>query len=139
MESEMVFAGTNYLAILIAAIAAFVFGALYYGALAEPWKRAAGISTDLPKPGASGFVLTFIAELAMAWIMAGLIGHLGPGQVTLKNGLISAGIIWFGFLLTSTTISHRYQGKPWRLTLIDAGHWLGVALILGGVIGGLGV
>lgn len=61
----------------------------------------------------------------------------GTGHV--KNGLISAGIVWFGFLLTSTVISDRYQGKPWTLTLIDAVHWLGVALILGGVIGGFGV
>lgn len=134
----MVFAGTNYLAILIAAVAAFAFGAVYYSALAEPWKRAAGISADRAKSVTGIFIFTFFAELAMAWIMAGLIGHLGPGQVTLKNGLISAGIVWFGFLLTSTAISHRYQGKPWKLTLIDAGHWLGVALILGGVIGGLG-
>lgn len=67
----MVFAGTNYLAVLVAAIAAFAFGAVYYGVLSEPRKRAAGI-----------FILAFIAELAMAWIMAGLIGHLGPGQVT---------------------------------------------------------
>jgi len=135
----MVFAGTNYLAVLIAAVAAFAFGALYYSVLAGPWKRAAGVSSSSPKPAAATFVLTFVAELAMAWIMAGMIGHLGPGQVTLKNGLISAGIVWFGFLLTSTVISQRYQGKPWTLTLIDAGHWLGVALILGGVIGGFGV
>jgi hypothetical protein len=36
-------------------------------------------------------------------------------------------------------INHRHERFGWDLVLIDAGHWLGVALILGGVIGGFGV
>lgn len=39
----MAFAGMNYLAVLIAAIAAFVIGAIYYGVLGKPWMTAARI------------------------------------------------------------------------------------------------
>ena len=37
----MEFGGISYLAVLIAAIVAFVFGAVYYGALGKPWMKAA--------------------------------------------------------------------------------------------------
>ena len=75
----------------------------------------------------------------MAWVLAGIIGHLGTDQVTAMNGLISATFVWFGFVLTSLTVNHRFQGATTSLTLIDGGHWLGVLLVQGLVIGLLGV
>ena len=75
----------------------------------------------------------------MAYVLAGVLGHLGPGQVTLLNGVISALFVWAGFIATTITVNQRYQGFGWTLTLIDAGHWLGVALIMGAIIGWWGV
>ena len=53
--------------------------------------------------------------------------------------VISGFFIWLGFLATATAVNQRYEGFGWTLTLIDAGHWLGVALIMGAVIGAFGV
>jgi hypothetical protein len=39
----MNFAGMNYLAIVVAAVAAFAFGAAWYSALSKPWIRATRI------------------------------------------------------------------------------------------------
>ena len=134
----MDFGGMNYLAILVAAVAAFAFGALYYGLLGKPWMKAARIKPEEAKPSPSLFVTSFVAELVMAWVLAGVIGHLGTGQVTLWNGVVSGAFIWLGFMATSMAVNHRYQGFGWDLTLIDAGHWLGVAVLMGGVIGWFG-
>ena len=38
----MTFAGVNYLAVLISAVAAWVAGAAWYTALAKPWMAALG-------------------------------------------------------------------------------------------------
>ena len=38
----MTFAGINYLAVVIAALAGFGFGAVYYMSLASPWMDAIG-------------------------------------------------------------------------------------------------
>lgn len=38
----MVFGGINYIAVLVAAVAAFAFGAVYYMTLAKPWIAAVG-------------------------------------------------------------------------------------------------
>lgn len=135
----MQFAGTNYTAVLVAAVAAWLFGALWYTALSKPWLRAARIDPATMKRSATPFVVSFIAELVMATVIAGAVAHLGPGQVTLRNGVISALILWAGFIATTLAVNHRYQGFGWDLTLIDAGHWLGVALVMGAVIGWMGV
>lgn len=85
----MDFAGLNYLAILVAAIAAFMFGAIYYGALGKPWMKAARIKPEDARMEPSLFITSFLAELIMAWVLAGVIGHLGAGQVTFWNGVVS--------------------------------------------------
>ncbi len=136
----MAFAGMNYLAIGLAAIAGYVFGAVYYMALSKPW-LAASEKTEADIKNGSGvlpFVLAFVAAIVMAHMLAGILGHLGPGQVTLRNGLISAAFIWVGFVATTTTVNYAFQGRKAALTLIDSVHWLGVLLIQGAVIGALG-
>ena len=40
-------------------------------------------------------------------------------------------------VMTTQIVNHRFQGLSWNLTLIDGGHWLGVLLVQGIVIGWL--
>ena len=137
----MVFGGINYLAIVIATLASFGFGAIYYMTLAKPWMAAIGRTQEEMKAASSKtpFVVTIVAELLMAWVLAGALGHLGPGQVTLRNGLISAFILWGGFVVTTMAVNHAYEGAKRTRTIIDGAHWLGVMLIQGLVIGLFGV
>ena len=134
----MSFAGINYLAILLAAIAGFAFGAVYYMLLSKPWLKAARINPSTMKMSVVPFIVSFVALLVMAHVLAGAVGHLGPGQVTLRNGIISGLFLWAGFSFTTMAVNHRYQGFGWKLTFIDGLHWLGVAVIMGAVIGGMG-
>ena len=133
----MNFAGMNPAAIGIAAVAAFLWRALYYRAVRTASMRAGRMATARPTAGL--FLTALIAEGIMAWVLAGTLGHLGVGQVTLKNGLISALFVWLGFMATTLSVNHRFQGFGWGLVLADAVHWLGAALIMGAVIGGIGV
>ncbi|MEW5965158.1 MAG: DUF1761 domain-containing protein [Pseudomonadota bacterium] len=136
----MAFAGINHLAVVLAAAASFIFGGIWYGVLSSAWMEAAGVRPeDMKRPDGSPvfapYITTFVALLVMAYMLAGIIGHLGMGQVTLRNGLISAGFIWGGFVLTALVVNHAFQGRSKTLTLIDGGHWLGVLLVQGAVIG----
>ena len=135
----MDFGGISYLAVLLAAVAGFAVGSVYYGLLAKPWMKAARIDPQEAVMSPALFATSFIAELVMAWVLAGVIGHLGSGQVTVGNGLIAGAFVWLGFMATTVTINQRYQGFGWDLTLIDTGHWLLVALAMGAVIGWMGV
>ncbi len=139
----MAFAGLNYWAIVVAAAASFLFGGVWYGVLAKPWMAALGKTEaeikSAGRPMPLLFGITIVAQLIMAWVLAGLIGHLGAGQVTLRTGLISGAFVWLGFVATALAVNHGYQGNKWSLTVIDGGHWLGVLLIQGAAIGLIGV
>jgi hypothetical protein len=132
----MPFAGISYLAVIAAAVIAYVFGAVWYMALARHWMKASGFS-EPPKPAAAPFAIAFVAQLVIAYFLAGLIGHLG--DVTVTRSLITAFFVWLPFVLAPMIVNHRFQGLTWRLTLIDGGHWLGVLLIMGLVVGFIGV
>lgn len=138
----MVFGGMSYLAILIAGVAGFVFGAIYYTVLAKYWMAAIGkteadMQVERKKP--LPYIIAIVSQILMAWVLAGLMGHLGDGQVTLRNGVISAIFVWFGFIATSMAVNHAFQGQKARLSVIDGGHWLGVLIVQGAVIGAMGV
>jgi hypothetical protein len=141
----MQFAGINYPAVLTAAVASFMFGGFYYKLLSGPWIRAARLDeatvSASHKRGATTWLMAiaFAAQLLMAFVLAGVIAHLGPGQVTLRNGSISALFVWAGFVATTITVNHGFQLRLGSLTLIDGGHWLGVLAIQGAVIGLIGV
>lgn len=139
----MAFAGLNYTAVLLAAIASFIFGGIWYGLFAEQWLAAAHVRPEAVRgdgrAAVTPYVVAFVAQLVMAYVLAGMIGHLGQGQVTLRNGLISGAFIWGGFVFTALLVNHAFQGARRTLTLIDGGHWLGVLLIQGAIIGWMGV
>jgi hypothetical protein len=137
----MTFAGINYLAVIIAAIVGFAAGAAWYMALGKPWMEAHGFTQESMKANQSPvpFIIAFVANLVMAWMLAGIIGHLGIGEVNLKNGVISGALIWFGFVLTTIAVNYSFGKRSMKLLAIDAGHWLAVLALQGAVIGLMGV
>jgi Protein of unknown function (DUF1761) len=141
----MTFAGVNYLAILIAAIVAWVAGAVWYMSLGNIWTAAQGLTPERlqeqkSKPGAYlPFIYCFLAELVMAWVLAGLVAHLGPGQVTALNGAVSGAFCWLGFVVTTLFVGTTFAMRDMRLVWIDGGHWLIVLLLMGAIIGLMGV
>jgi hypothetical protein len=133
----MTFAGMNYLAILIAAVAAFAWGAIYYMTLSKQWLAAVGRVE--PNKSPVPFVISFVALVVMSWVLAGTLGHLGPGQVTVKNGVISGLFLWLGFVITTLSVNYAFGQRRPMLTVIDGIHWLGVLVVQGAVIGAMGV
>jgi hypothetical protein len=137
----MTFAGINYLAILIAAVAGFAWGAAYYMTLSKQWLAAVGKTKEdmAGKRSPVPFILSFVGLLVMSWVLAGLIGHLGSGQVTAKNGIVSALFVWLGFVVTTVFVNNAYPGRRYSLSVIDSVHWLGALVIQGAIIGAMGV
>ncbi len=135
----MGFGDLNYLAVVIATVAAFIFGAVYYGVLGKPWMKAAKIDPAEAKMSVSIMATGFICQFVMAVLLAGLIGHLGAGDPTVRTSIVTGFFVWLGFMVTTMIVNQRFQGFGWMLSLIDGVHWLGVALIMGAIIGWMGV
>ncbi len=138
----MAFAGINYLGVIVAAILAFVFGGIWYGMLGKLWMAALGkteAEIKARRMEVAPLIITFIAMLVMAWMLAGLIGHFGAGELTVRNGMISGACVWLGFVITTQAANHAFQGQKRMLTVIDGGHWLGVLVVQGAALGAIGV
>ena len=136
----MTFTGVNYIAVIIAALAGFGLGAIWYMVLAKPWMHAVG-KTEADRPQGSAqvvpFAIAIVALLIMAWMLAGVMGHLG--DITIRGGVISGFFVWLGFVITTMGVNHAFSGAKPMLTLIDGGYWLAVLLFQGAVIGAFGV
>jgi hypothetical protein len=139
------FLHVNYLAIVIAAAAAWLFGAAYYGLFAKAWLAALGTAAEAIEQDAAGksrvlqagpFILSFVAEFVMAYVLYGLLLHLAAWSV--RGGVISGVLCWAGFVLTTVMVNNTFPGRKPMLTVIDAGHWLGVLVIMGAILGWIG-
>jgi hypothetical protein len=141
----MAFLSVNWVSILLAAAAAWLFGGAYYTALSGPWLAAMGKTMEqctaeqaaksaIAK--AAPFILAFAGELIIAWAIYGILLHMN--MFTLRAGMISAAVCWFGFVLTTMTVNNAFCGRKPMLTVIDGIGWLGAMLIVGAIIGWFG-
>lgn len=134
----MLLGNLNYLIVVAAAAASFVFGGIWYGGLAKHWLDAVGRPPESTAKDSLGlYLLTFAAQFVMATMLAGILLHLSRGgtPISLRTGLIAAAFLWFGFVVTTMSVNYAFHGARTKLTLIDGAHWLGVLLIQGGVLG----
>lgn len=135
----------NILSVVIAAVAAWIFGAIYYTALGKVWIAAQGKTAESCKAefaAKSGlakfapFVLSFVGALIMGFVIYGILTH--SGLWSLRAGVITGAFCWFGFVLTTVVINNAYSGRKAMLSVIDSAHWLGVLMIIGGILGRMG-
>jgi hypothetical protein len=125
------------LAVLIAAIAGFAAGGAWYNFFGRRWQAAAsrgptGTRPDPRKLQRARFplIVAFLADLLMALVLAFIL-PTGAWEI----GATAGAVVWLGFVLPTTTVNYAFQSRPLTLTLIDAGHWLLVLVLMGGVLG----
>lgn len=130
----MTYSDVNWLAIALATLASFAFGALWYMGLSRQWMSALGKTREELQVGMTPFAWSLAVELVMAFFVA-LFTAAVFAEVTISNAVLVAVHLWLGFVITTLIMNHRYEGMSWRLTLIDGLHVLGVLVIQGVVIG----
>lgn len=121
------------LSVLVAAAAAWVFGAVWYMALSKPWMEAAGLSEDrINKKDPTPFIVGFLSAV----LVAGMTRHIlaSSGMPGLGGGLMVG--FGLGLFIASPWIATNYlfaqQSK--KLILIDAGYATGGCTIIGAVL-----
>ena len=141
----MAFMTVNWLSILVAAVAAWLFGGVYYTSLSKHWLAAQGKTLEqckaeqASKTGlakAAPFILVFVGEIIIAWALYGILAHMSA--FTLRGGVISALLVWFGFVVTTMTANNAFGGRKPMLTIIDGAAWLGAFVIIGAIVGWMG-
>ncbi len=133
----------NYLAVLVAAVVAFVLGFLFHGPLlGKWWMKLANIhptgkeklSNMVPQMLGNLFVEVVTAYvLAVIYLYASSSPYLGATGTL--GGVVVAVWIWLGFLVTSTSIEVIWMGKKASLWLFEAGCSLVIMATMGAIIG----
>ncbi len=110
----------HWLAVLAAAVSAFLLGGLWYGPLfLKPWARASGIdpaaSSGHPaKVFGTAFVCSLLAATALAFIL--------PPGAGIGQGVTLGVLIGLFFVAASFGINYAFSQRPALLWLIDGGY-----------------
>lgn len=112
----------NYLAVLIAAVASFLLGGLWYSPVmfGKAWQREAGLTDEQLRSGnmARIFGLSLVLSLLAAWVFALFLGPRPPVALGLGAGF-SAGLCW---VTASFGINYLFERKSFKLFLINGGY-----------------
>ncbi len=133
----------NWIAIIVCVVVSMAIGAAWYSTLAKSWIKANGFTPEQvaqveanDTPGI--YVVAALCHLVMAIVLSGVIFHTAGSDVSPVDGLLTAFLLWLGIVATTMSINHRFQFKPWSLTLIDSGHFLLVMLAQGAIVAWFG-
>lgn len=134
-------ASVNFLSVLIAAVASMVIGSIWYGPLfgkkfiaemgMDKWSPEKQVA-EKKKMGMS-YALQFLASLVMFYVLAGII--VGFGQTTVSEGMMSAFVMWGGFVVPLKLGESIWGGKM-SLFWMGISHMLITLLAAGAIIGG---
>jgi hypothetical protein len=117
-------ASLNYIHILVAALAYFIIGALWYSVLFQkPWMAAIGAKapTEEAKKGMPlMFAITFVLNFVICFAVAVVLHFVQPMSIVpaVKVGALLGAC----FVGTSCAMNNMYAQRPVVLTLIDAGY-----------------
>lgn len=126
----------NYWAVLVAAVVNFVVGWIWYGPLfGDVWKKLMGLSDQSMKSmkltPMQAMSMGFVVALVMAYVLAHYASIVG---ITTIGGAFQLSFwTWLGFMATVSIGSYLWEGRPFKLFVLNAAEQL-VALFLMAVV-----
>ncbi len=119
----------NYVAVLVAAVAAIAVGSLWYSPLlfGRVWMDLMGFTKkDMESAKKKGmhkiYALAFLGTLVMSYVLAHLVDYLGASTPSL--GVQAAFWLWLGLVAPVLLGMVLWENKSWKLYAINATHWL---------------
>lgn len=125
----------GYTAVIVAAVATFAFGALWYGVFSAPWKEDSRVplgpdGNPVNAKSPAPYLVSFIAMILVAGFMRLLLGSVGVTSVW--NAVQWGTGVGLFFITPWIALNNGYSVRPFRLTLIDGGYaTIGCAIISG--------
>jgi hypothetical protein len=113
------FEGLNLMAVLVAALAAFVVGSLWYTVLfGKIWMKLAGVKKDKKDPYmAVRFLVYLIGQLVMAFVLAHFL--IFTNAVSYVEGFITVFWLWLGFIAPISIGGVLWEKKSINLFVLN--------------------
>lgn len=134
MNMATAFSQINWLAVLVATIAAFMLGFLWYSVLfTNAWQKEIKMTDEEMKHASMPVIFgtAFILNLVAATVLAMFLGRHTGWTFGLMAGLMVA-IAWIG---TAFGTNYLFARKSLRLFFIDAGYYVFYYALMGVILG----
>lgn len=129
------FQNLNWLAIVVAAVSAFILGSLWYSPymFAKRWMKETGITEDSAKNTnmIKLFSLAFILSLVASFFLATFIGPVAGAGFGALAGFMAG----FGWVFTFMGISYLFEARSLAHFLINSLYSVASMTLMGFVIG----
>jgi Protein of unknown function (DUF1761) len=127
---------TNYAAVIVAAVAYWVLGAVWYAVLfAKPWMAYENITEAQAKSmnPVLPYVITFLLNLVIAYVLSMIIQWRSAN--TAARGASVGVLLWIGILGPITYTTRMYEMRPNGLFLINEVYPLAGLVLMGAILG----
>jgi hypothetical protein len=127
---------TNYPAVIVAAIAYWILGAVWYGVLfSKPWmalehmtiEQAQSINPVIP------YIVSFLLELLVAYSVAQLC--IWRNADTVGRGASVGVLVWIGFVGPIAFMNYMFEMRPKALFAINEFYPLAGLVLMGAILG----
>lgn len=127
----------SFLSVIVAGLAGWIFGAVWYSVFAKPWMESSGVAvTAEGKPVNQKNPVPYVISIVAAIAVAGMMRHSFylSGIDTLGKGIVSG--FGVGAFLAAPWIAtcYAFAGRPTKLILIDCGYATFGATVIGAVL-----
>lgn len=130
----------SWISVIVAAVASYGFGAVWYMTLARPWMAAAGVAADASgKPVNDAGPIPYVIAFVCALLVAGMMRHVFAlsGIDGAGAGLVAGLGLGLFIALPWIATNYAFAGRPAMLTLIDGGYATIGSAIMGVILGSL--
>lgn len=132
----------NYWAVLAAAAASMVVGAIWYSpsVFGDAWMKLAKVNPDSKTTTTQMtlmYIGTFIASLLTAYILAHVtfLSHHFFNNNFVQDALSTAFWLWLGFTAARVYVHDTFEGRRKKLTLLTISHELVTVFVMALIIG----
>jgi len=130
---------TNYLAVVVAAVAYWVLGAIWFGVVfGRQWLQLEHIPPEqvaAMKGAAAAFpyIMSFVLNLIIAFVLAQLCAW--RNATTAARGASLGVLLWIGIIGPITYTTNMYEMRPLNLFLLNECYVLVGLFLMGAILG----
>jgi surface polysaccharide O-acyltransferase-like enzyme len=127
---------TNYAAIVVAAVAYWLLGAVWYGALfSKQWMALEHMTEEQAKTmnPVLPYVITFVLNLLIAYVLSQIC--VWRNANTLGRGASVGVLLWVGVVGPITFTTYMYEMRPKELFAINEFFPLAGLVLMGAILG----
>jgi hypothetical protein len=125
----------NYLAVIVAAVAAFVASSVWYRVFGTELAKVSSAFAELQKQKQPAWkpLVVILGSLVLSFVVAYVVGL--KGDVHLLDAVWISFLLWLGLSAVQWVSSIVWENVPVKMAAIHAGDWLMKLVLIAAIVG----